>query len=89
MSHIFELAQKPIHYCDTDSIFVETRVEDAQFTLSDLTGEFSIPVVLEPRAMAIFRSYLERSTTSSQQKTRDTLFMESSTQWNSATGYIS
>ncbi len=49
MNHIFELAPKPIHYCDTDSIFIETKHEGTQFELNDQAGEFSVPVVLETK----------------------------------------
>jgi len=60
MSRVFELAPKPIHYCDTDSVFVGSRFDGQIFTLGDIAGEFTVPVILETKAQGdhpfIFRS---------------------------------
>jgi len=62
MSRIFDLAPKPIHYIDTDSLFVEKLIEGKMFDLTDLNQEWSIPVVLESKGFGeqpyIFRSKL-------------------------------
>ena len=64
MSQIFDLfANQPIHYCDTDSVFVERKtIEGKVFDLTDLEKNWSIPVILEERAYSenpyIFRSKL-------------------------------
>jgi len=62
MSRIFDLAPKPIHYIDTDSLFVEKLIEGKMFDLTDLQKEWTIPVVLESKGFGeqpyIFRSKL-------------------------------
>ena len=62
MSRLFDLAPKPIHYIDTDSLFVEKKLEGEMFTLTDLEGKITVPVVLEERTFAeqpyVFRSKL-------------------------------
>jgi len=62
MSRIFDLAPKPIHYIDTDSLFVEKLIQGKMFDLTDLKQEWSIPVVLESKGFGeqpyIFRSKL-------------------------------
>jgi len=49
MSRIFDRAPKPVHYCDTDSLFVEKLLEGKMFDLTDLEKEWWIPVVLESK----------------------------------------
>ena len=44
------LAPKPIHYYDTDSVFVGSRFDGKIFALSDTAGEFTVPVILETKA---------------------------------------
>jgi len=62
MSRIFDLAPKPIHYIDTDSLFVEKLIQGKMFDLTDLNQEWTIPVVLELKGFGeqpyIFRSKL-------------------------------
>ena len=60
MSRIFDRAPKPIHYMDTDSLFVENKFEGRMFDLTDLNREISLPVVLEQKGFGerplVFRS---------------------------------
>lgn len=63
MSRIFDLAQRQtIHYCDTDSIFVEKSIEGKAFDLTDLEKKWTVPVVLEEKGFGesplVFRSKL-------------------------------
>jgi hypothetical protein len=61
MSRIFDKAPKPIHYMDTDSLFVESKtVEGKLFELTDLEQKITVPVVLEEKGHGerplVFRS---------------------------------
>jgi len=62
MSRIFNVAPKPIHYCDTDSILVEKSIEGKVFDLTDLDGKWVLPVILENKGFGeqplVFRSKL-------------------------------
>lgn len=61
MSKIFDMAPKPIHYMDTDSIFVERKTLQGKIMdLTDLEGRISLPLILEEKGFGetpkIFRS---------------------------------
>jgi len=61
MSQIFDRAPKPIHYCDTDSLFIERKtIEGKLFDLTDLERKIALPVILEEKGHGehpyIFRS---------------------------------
>ena len=60
MSKTFDMLPKPIHYIDTDSAFIQTKRTGQMFTLTDQSGEWTMPVVLTDKgygdAPRIFRS---------------------------------
>ena len=60
MSKIFDSAPKPIHYMDTDSIFVERKKEGKIMDVTDLDEKINLPLLLEEKAHSehpyIFRS---------------------------------
>jgi hypothetical protein len=60
MSRTFDLLPKPIHYIDTDFAFIPTKQIGQIFTLTDQSGEWTIPVVLTDKGYGdiprIFRS---------------------------------
>jgi len=60
MSRILDGLPKPIHYMDTDSAFTETRRTGVMFELTDLSGEWRVPVILDDKGFGehplIFRS---------------------------------
>jgi len=61
MSRIFDLAPKPIHYMDTDSLFVESKIIQGKlFELKDLDEKITVPIILEEKGYGehplVFRS---------------------------------
>lgn len=61
MSKVFDIVPKPIHYMDTDSAFLEKKVEGELFSLESPLTKTSAPVIIEVRAIGdvnpmIFRS---------------------------------
>ncbi len=60
MSRLMDLAPKPILYMDTDSLFTPSRFEGTFGTLTDISGEWIVPVKLgvkgESERLKLFRS---------------------------------
>ncbi len=60
MSRILDMLPKPIHYMDTDSAFIATKRTGTMFQLTDQTGEWTVPVILDEKGYGehplIFRS---------------------------------
>jgi hypothetical protein len=60
MSNVMTMLEPPIHYMDTDSAYTQSKREGHMFDLSDLAGEWSMPVLLDSKGYGehplLFRS---------------------------------